>query len=62
MVSSVLAMPILSYDALLRLQEHDVHEVDNLMIEWIIMIYCVENNIQSNSVRLRRIYPIMIEK
>ena len=63
LISSVLALPIVSYDSLIRMKNHDpVNEVDNLMIEWIVMIHCLENNIQSDFVRLRMICPIMIGK
>ena len=39
LVSSVLALPIVSYNSLLRMKDHKSTDVDNLLIEWIIIVW-----------------------
>ena len=62
LLSSVLALPIVSYESLLRMKKHTSNtSIDNLMLEWIITIICTTDNIKSSPiVRLQQICPIII--
>jgi GTPase SAR1 family protein len=47
------ALPILSVDALQRLLRHKPHEVDNVLLEWVMILECF------TAKRLKRVYPMV---
>eukprot|EP01038_Epipyxis_sp_PR26KG_P007050 gene7050-9625_t len=61
LLKSKLFVPIISYNALQRLVNHDVNVVDNMLIEWFIAIELSSPHHRSNAnIRIRGIYPIFI--
>ena len=63
LLTSTVAFPIVSHNALVRMLTHDPNgEVDNLMIEWIIMLLFVDKLSESPPVRLVKVCPIMLGK
>ena len=50
---SLLAVPILSVDALGRMFDHNTQEVDNVLLEWIMMLECM------TAKRLHSIFPVL---
>lgn len=63
LLNTSLVVPIVSYDALLRLMTHDCDHEDNLLIEWICVLECIRLSGKGLlSTRIERIYPIMFGK
>jgi hypothetical protein len=65
LVNSTVVVPLVSTDALERMISHDVTCVDNLLIEWILSMLLFDLGSKhaspwANSIRLKRIYPVMI--
>ena len=54
--NSSMVIPILSYDALELLGNHNPEKVDNMLLEWVLGIECF----QSNSSTLKGIFPLAI--
>ena len=56
LINSILLLPILSAAALQRLLTHQAHIADNVLIEWMLALECMQDPIHS---KLRGIYPLM---
>ena len=55
---SLVAIPVVSCDALERMKEHSPHRVDNLLVEWLMMMECYR---QENG-RIKAVYPVTFGK
>eukprot|EP01034_Spumella_vulgaris_P033105 gene33105-40852_t len=44
LINSVVIAPVVSVDALQRMTSHDSTQVDNLLVEWILSIYCFNSD------------------
>jgi hypothetical protein len=58
LLSTTVAVPLVSFDSLMRMNDHDATVVDNLMVEWIVMILFVGKP----SSKLQLVYPLMLGK
>ena len=56
LINSTILIPVFSAAALNRLLTHNPSEVDNLLIEWILALECMEDPIHS---KLRKICPLI---
>ncbi len=56
---STVVVPIISYEALLRMMKHDPTTVDNVLVEWILALCCEAEMINREN---KRIFPVMMGK
>ena len=59
LVNSTILVPILSTAALQKVSDHNPEEEDNVLIEWMLALECMQDPIHS---KMRGIYPLMISE